>query len=219
MKKLFTSGLPGARKRSDEGEQGNTIDRLVRDKEGVRKRLEEDEKEFILRRREYVENLVALEKQEVMRREKELEKKRADFVEKKRLNQQVKDKFVEQMKLLEMKLDEVKQDHLRAESEMELEIESLEDKLSEVVSSLQDKMGELEPSAPEADRDLAMYPDLNSFSRSISLNPVGLDKLNHRHSAGSAGSSPQISITSTVSAVSNASNVSTASGSPKNDSD
>jgi len=219
MKKLFAAGLPGARKRSDEGEQGNTLDRLVRDKEDVRKRLEEDEREFILRRRERVASLVALEKQEVSRREKELETKREELAEKKRLNQQVKDKFMEQMKLLEMKLEEVKLDHLRTETEMESEIESLEDKLSQVVCSLQEKLGELEPSAPEADHDLglAIYPDLNSFSRSISLSRVGItgaDKTSHRHSAGSAGSSPQISISSTASATSNAS-----SATSKHDSD
>jgi len=209
MKKLFSSGLSGgARKRSDEGDQGNTIDRLVRDKEGVKKRLEEEEKSFLERRRDYVNNLVILEKQEITRRQKELEDKRIELTEKKRLNQQVKDKFVEQMKLLEIKLEEVKQDHLRTEGEMEAEIDSLEDKLTEVVTSLQDKLRDLEPSAPEADRDLAaMYPDLNSFTRSLSLNPVDVDKQKYRHSTGgSAGSSPQISISSTISAVSNSSN-------------
>ena len=37
--------------------------RLVRDKEGVRKRLEEEEKEFILKKKEYVNNMVILERQ------------------------------------------------------------------------------------------------------------------------------------------------------------
>ena len=50
MKRLFNT-----RKKSEEDvrEQGNTLDRIVKDKEGVKKRLEEEEKSFMNKKREY----------------------------------------------------------------------------------------------------------------------------------------------------------------------
>jgi len=216
MKKLFGGGLGlGAnRKRSEEEENGNTIDRLVRDKEGVRRKLEEEEKEFILKKKEHVNNLVVLEKQEIERREKELCEKKDELTEKRRLNQTVQDKYLEQMKLLEIKFEEVKEDHTRVESGMEADIAAMEDKLSQVERSLREKLSVIEPSAPpefqtsapleadgDRDRDTTMYPDLNSFSRSISISRM--DRSNFPPVPGSTGSSPQMSITSTISANSN----------------
>ena len=41
--------------------------RLLKDKEGVRKRLEDEEKEYINRRKECVTNLIKLEQQVMMK--------------------------------------------------------------------------------------------------------------------------------------------------------
>eukprot|EP00088_Acartia_fossae_P065618 TRINITY_DN8095_c0_g1_i1.p1 TRINITY_DN8095_c0_g1~~TRINITY_DN8095_c0_g1_i1.p1 ORF type:complete len:212 (-),score=62.55 TRINITY_DN8095_c0_g1_i1:440-1075(-) len=200
MKRLFTTGLGPRRKGSEEDDQvnnANTLDRLLKDKEGVRRRLEEEEKEYISRRKECVTNLIKLEQQEVARREKELSEKKKSLEEKRRLNQQVRDKYVEQMKLLELKFAEVTEEHSRVEEELDTEIKGLEDKLEEVMSSLNDKLSEFGPSAPEADQGI--YPDLADVTRSLSL--TGEDRLgSSRHSHGSTGSSPQISISSTISA-------------------
>ena len=60
MKRLFNT-----RKKSEEDmrEQGNTLDRIVKDKEGVKKRLEEEEKSFMNRKREYERKMIEFEKQ------------------------------------------------------------------------------------------------------------------------------------------------------------
>ena len=60
MKRLFNP-----RKKSEEGtpETGSTLDRIVKDKEGVKKRLEEDEKEFLHKKREYERKMIEFEKQ------------------------------------------------------------------------------------------------------------------------------------------------------------
>jgi len=208
MKKLFAgTGLErlGPRRKDHEDkhleDHGNTLDRLLKDKEGVRKRLEDDEKEYINRRKECVTNLIKLEQQEIARREKELTEKKKSLDEKKRLNQQVRDKYVEQMKLLEQKFAEVTEDHSRLENELDTEIKGLEDKLDEVMGSLNDKLSEFGPSAPESDQDLGgIYPDLADVTRRLSL--TGVD----RFLPSSTGSSPQISISSTISVHSNNSN-------------
>ena len=44
-------------------EQGNTLDRIVKDKEGVKKRLEEEEKSFMNKKREYERKMIEFEKQ------------------------------------------------------------------------------------------------------------------------------------------------------------
>jgi len=200
MKKLFAAGLAPRKKGSDEvEEQGNTLDRLLKDKEGVRRKLEEEEKEYIIRRKECVTNLIKLEQQEIARREKELSDKKKSFEDKKRLNQQVRDKYLEQMKLLELKFAEVTEDHSRIETELDTEIKTLEDKLEEVMSSLNDKLTEFGPSAPEADQAHGIYPDL---TRSLSISGVDGYEISARQNHGSTGSSPQISISSTISATS-----------------
>lgn len=161
MKKLFA----GRRKEEEEDHGGNTLDRLVRGKEGMRKRLEEEERDFLERKKEYTKNIIQFEKQEVERRDKELHEKREQLLEKRRLNQAVQDKFVEQMKLLQIKLEEVREDHARTESSLEAEISALQDKLTEVQSSLADRLAEAaEPSAP-TDPDTHLYPDLQSIAR------------------------------------------------------
>ena len=61
MKRLFNP-----RKRSEGepvGEQGNTLDRIVKDKEGIRRRLEEEEKEFLCKKREAERKMIEFEKQ------------------------------------------------------------------------------------------------------------------------------------------------------------
>ena len=61
MKRLFNP-----RKRSEGepvGEQGNTLDRIVKDKEGIRRRLEEEEKEFLGKKREAERKMIEFEKQ------------------------------------------------------------------------------------------------------------------------------------------------------------
>jgi len=200
MKKLLLNGLGPRRKGSEETEeQGNTLDRLLKDKEGVRRKLEVEEAEYISRRKECVSNLIKLEQQEIARREKELTEKKKSLEEKKRLNQQVRDKYVEQMKLLEQKYAEVTEEHSRTEEEKDTEIKGLEDKLEEVISSLNEKLSEFGPTAPEVDQrqQSVMYPDLVDVTRSMSLTSVD------RFQQSSTGSSPQISISSTISANSN----------------
>ena len=60
MKRLFNP-----RKKSEEEvpDPGNTLDRIVKDKEGVKKRLEEEEKSFLNRKKEYERKMIEYEQQ------------------------------------------------------------------------------------------------------------------------------------------------------------
>jgi len=138
MKRLFHP-----RKKSDGEpalEQGSTLDRIVKDKEGVRKRLEEEEKEFLNKKREAERKMIEFEKQEVHRREQEIVEKNSELVELKRKNQMVQDKVTEQIKMLHMKLEELRTEHKCIETSSENVIASLTDKLAEVQQSLSQRV-------------------------------------------------------------------------------
>jgi len=203
MKRLFNP-----RKRS-EGEPpvepGNTLDRIVKDKEGVQKRLEEEEREFLNKKREAERKMIDFEKQEVRRREQEIAEKNSCLVEAKRKNQLVQDTVQQQIKTLQMKLEEYKTEHKCNETSEENVISSLTDKLAEVQQSLSQRLvvyAEEEdrfPSAPAYGEEAqegagGLYPSLHDQAtmprswqqvyqasqssdhfRSISLHHVGQD--------------------------------------------
>lgn len=60
MKRLFN---PRKKSEGEMQEPGNTLDRIVKDKEGVKKRLEEEEKSFMNRKKEYEKKMIEFEKQ------------------------------------------------------------------------------------------------------------------------------------------------------------
>lgn len=224
MKRLFNP-----RKKSEEGapETPNTLDRIVKDKEGVKKRLEEEEKEFMNKKKEYERKMIEFEKQEVIRREQEIAEKKAALEDLKRKNLMVQDKVQEQIKTLHMKLEELKVEHRTNEANTEGIISSLNGKLSEVQRSLSQRMenfGEEDnfPSAPEYGEDdersgmdiptdlrqASLYPSLHNLPtmpRSISLHAVEIEQGGNMHKKGgnSLGSSPQISLDSSTSSRSN----------------
>jgi len=158
MKRLFNP-----RKKSEgepQGQEpGSTLDRIVKDKEGVKKRLEEEEKSFMNKKREYERKMIEFEKQEVSRREQEITEKKAALDDMKRKNQMIQDKVQEQIKTLNMKLDELRVEHQTNEATGDSVISCLNDKLSEVQRSLNQRVQNFEdedsfPSAPhEVDGD------------------------------------------------------------------
>jgi len=216
MKRLFNT-----RKKSEEDvrEQGNTLDRIVKDKEGVKKRLEEEEKSFMNKKREYERKMIDFEKQEVSRREQEIAEKKNALEDMKRKNQLVQDKVQEQIKTLTMKLEELRVEHQTNEASADSIISCLQDKLIQVEQSLTSRvqhLAELEsegPSAPlseETESEDQLYPSLPTMPRSwhqiysatqttttpprsISLQTVEAPEAPGGHSLGS---SPQISLSS-----------------------
>jgi len=171
MKRLFNP-----RKRSEGepvGEQGNTLDRIVKDKEGIRRRLEEEEKEFLSKKREAERKMIEFEKQEVHRREQEIVEKNQNLVEMKRKNQTVQDSVQNQIKGLQMKLDELRTEHKCNETSSENVISSLTDKLAEVQQSLAQRTeafnaeGDRFPTAPSLGEEggessgSGLYPSLH----------------------------------------------------------
>jgi len=144
-----------------------------------------------------------------------------DLVEMKRKNQMVQDSVQNQIKGLQMKLDEVKTEHKCNETSSENVIGSLTDKLAEVQQSLAQRTeafnaeGDRFPTAPTLGEEegessgSGLYPSLHeqaTMPRSISLHHVGHDQLHNaghdqtdsltKKGSGSLGSSPQISLTS-----------------------
>lgn len=219
MKRLFN---PRKKSEGETQEPANTLDRIVKDKEGVKKRLEEEEKTFLNKKREYEKKMIDFETQEVTRREQEIAEKKAALDDMKRKNRLVQDKVQEQIKTLTMKLDELRVEHETNEASGESIISCLNDKLSQVQRSLNDRLQNFDnidnlPSAPHDldgdDEDGGsgnLYPSLHNLPtmpRSISLHAVEAE-----HQAGtgatkkggnSLGSSPQISLASSSSSRSN----------------
>ena len=74
--------------------------------------------------------------QEVNRREQEILEKKAALDDMKRKNQMVQDKVQEQIKTLNMKLEELRVEHMTNEATSESIISCLNDKLSEVIINL-----------------------------------------------------------------------------------
>jgi len=155
MKRLFDKKS----KKEPEPEIGNTLDRIVKDKEGVKKRLAEEEKEFLQKKRDYERKMIEFEKQEVTRRQQEVEEKKEGLAEHQRKNLMIQDKVQEQIKVLNMKLEEYRINHRASEAELENEISQLNDTIAEVQNSLSERIeayGEdvLSPSAPRMSQDL-----------------------------------------------------------------
>merc|ERR1719323_1259844 len=176
------------RREQETPEPGNTLDRIVKDKEGMKKRLEEEEKSFMSKKKEYERKMIEFEKQEVGRREQEISEKKAALDDMKRKNQMVQDKVQEQIKTLTMKLEELRVEHMTNEASQDSIISCLNDKLSEVQRSLNERLLNFEtydqlPSAPHEvddgdDEDGGsrhLYPSLHNLPtmpRSISLHAV-----------------------------------------------
>jgi len=216
MKRLFNP-----RKKSEGeatvAEQGNTLDRIVKDKEGVKKRLEEEEKNFLNKKKDYERKMIEFEKQEVSRREQEIAEKQAALEDMKRKNQMVQDKVQEQIKTLNMKLEELRLEHMTNEASSESIISCLNDKLAEVQRSLNERLLNIEqfdnhPSAPDDnfddDTDTGhIYPSLQNLPtmpRSVSLHEAGMGQV--VKGGNSLGSSPQISLASSSGSGSSRSN-------------
>jgi len=213
-------------KEEQDVEVASTLERIVKDKEVVKKRLEEEEKEFLNRKRQRERELIEMEKQEVARRQQEVEEKKIELEEHKRKNLLIQDKVQEQMKTLQMKLEEYRVNHRASEAELEKEISALNTVIAEVDSSLSARIeafGEdvLAPSAPNLTPSMSLsqqdfdnvrgeegeslYPTLpaGSMPRSISMGMVHHETPKHVKTAsltdrlsGSLGSSPQISLNS-----------------------
>jgi len=193
---------------------------LSRIKRESGKKLEDEEKEFLLKKREYERKMIDMEKQEVFRREQEIEEKNTEFQELKRKNKLVQEKVEDQIKTLQMKLKEMKTEHQMSEDSTQTEIDSLNDTLGEVQISLKERMDafgeereiDLLPTAPDpADlqRSSHLYPSLQSIpsgnrswhqiysatsTRSIFYDVETSEVSNKKDDAGSLGSSPQISL-------------------------
>merc|ERR550517_500033 len=132
----------------------------------------------------------------------------------------VQHKVQEQIKTLNMKLEELRVEHMTNEASSESIISCLNDKLSEVQRSLNDRVQNFSecdnsPSAPhEIDgdgdglNDNHLYPSLHNLPtmpRSISLHAVEVEHeaMMAGKAGNSLGSSPQISLASSSSSRSN----------------
>jgi len=171
MKRLFN---PRKKSEGEPQEPANTLDRIVKDKEGVKKRLEEEEKTFLNKKREYEKKMIDFETQEVTRREQEIAEKKAALEDMKRKNRLVQDKVQEQIKTLTMKLDELRVEHETNEASGDSIISCLNDKLSQVQRSLNNRLQNFDnidnlPSAPhdlDDDEDGGssnLYPSIHNL--------------------------------------------------------
>merc|ERR1712029_63374 len=149
--------------------------------------------------------------------EQEIAEKKAALDDMKRKNQMVQDKVQEQIKTLNMKLEELRLEYMTNEASSESIISCLNDKLAEVQRSLNERLLNIEqfdnhPSAPDDnfddDTDTGhIYPSLQNLPtmpRSVSLHEAGMGQV--LKGGNSLGSSPQISLASSSGSGSSRSN-------------
>lgn len=191
----------------------DTLHRIVNAKEEARRRWEEEQELFDRRKREHELKMVEIERAEVTRREEEIRRRNEELDERRRKNRLVQDTVAEQLRSLQMKLEEYKVKHKEDEELLEDDITTLEDKLLEVKSTLEERIRNLQlddtskfgspPSAPhpdDYDGASGAYPTLPvPLARSMMS---GLDASRYNRSSvgqirpSSQGSSPNASSSS-----------------------
>ena len=87
---------------------GTFVDKVVRDKDVQKQKLEEEEAQYMERRKERARKIMQIEKEELSRRETEVSKIQTELDKIKRKNEEVEDELQSRVKALQMELEDMK---------------------------------------------------------------------------------------------------------------
>jgi len=141
-------------KDSEVSENISTLESIVKEKDTVKQRIEEEERAFFEKKKEYEMQMIKFEKEEISKRQQEVDEKILNLEEHKRKNELVEETVEEQIKFLSTKLKEYKTNHRSSEEELETEISNLRETISEVHKSMLERSSglsedDIDPSAPQ----------------------------------------------------------------------
>eukprot|EP00092_Neocalanus_flemingeri_P094535 GFUD01120224.1.p1 GENE.GFUD01120224.1~~GFUD01120224.1.p1 ORF type:complete len:214 (+),score=72.69 GFUD01120224.1:3-644(+) len=152
MEKLSGPGWKHDKVKSGQN-QDTTLDVVIGHKEDVLTKLENEEKRFEQKKHAIQRSLVEVEKQEVVLREQEIRQQKGELNKVNETNKGHQAKVVEQLKILQTKLEEHKMIHKQNEMKMEEEMDAMIEDMEKVKKTLKiriDEFGEEfpSPSAP-----------------------------------------------------------------------
>jgi len=113
-----------------------TVEMLVTQKEEILSQLQDEEKRYQTTRQTYHQSIAVVEKQEVSLRETQLRERKTEFEKITRENSDQQERLQEQIRLMQMKLDEQKSLHIQIEQRMVNEIEEMSRQVEELKDTL-----------------------------------------------------------------------------------
>lgn len=139
MKRIF-----GKREKAKEDV---TVETLVVQKEEILAQLQEEEKRYVgarfqTARKSIHQSIAAVEKQEVTLRESQLSERRAEYEKITRENSEQQEKLQEQIRMMQMKLDEQRSLNIQNEQRMVSEIEDMNRQVEELKETLAKRIQE-----------------------------------------------------------------------------
>jgi len=176
MNRLFSSQKK-EKKNSKQNSQEKTIDSVVKDKEAERRRLEEDEKEFMRKKSERERKIIQIEKEELEQREEEVRKRNYNLEEVRRGHRSIEDRLEQRVKELQMELEDRRLDHSSIEQALERDLAGKMEVIRELRDSVKRRMeqfGDIDMSSsllPPVSIPSSMLPSL-STSPSLYTSPT-----------------------------------------------
>ena len=103
---------------------GTFVDKVVRDKDVQKQKLEEEEAQYMERRKERARKIMQIEKEELSRRETEVSKIQTELDKIKRKNEEVEDELQSRVKALQMELEDMKLENRSKEGVLSRDIDT-----------------------------------------------------------------------------------------------
>ena len=103
---------------------GTFVDKVVRDKDVQKQKLEEEEAQYMERRKERARKIMQIEKEELSRRETEVSKIQTELDKIKRKNEEVEDELQSRVKALQMELEDMKLENRSKEGVLTRDIDT-----------------------------------------------------------------------------------------------
>ena len=103
---------------------GTFVDKVVRDKDVQKQKLEEEEAQYMERRKERARKIMQIEKEELSRRETVVSKIQTELDKIKRKNEEVEDELQSRVKALQMELEDMKLENRSKEGVLTRDIDT-----------------------------------------------------------------------------------------------
>ena len=103
MKKLFSRG-----KKRESTTDIKSLDDVIKDKDVEKKKLEEEEQEYLEKRKERAKKIIAIEKEELVQREDEVQRLKEECSKVKKRNEEAEDVIQAKIKTLQLELDDLR---------------------------------------------------------------------------------------------------------------
>lgn len=139
MFKLFNK----AKKKESKDKGTKSLDDVLRDKDAETRKLDEEESQYMERRKERGRKIIQIEKEELTRREDEVHVLRGEFDKVRKKNEEAEDKIQAQIKELQLQLDDMRLEHRSCEGSLEKDINTRKDTIADLKQTIVRRQTEL----------------------------------------------------------------------------